>query len=215
MKTNLFATTTMVALFIMLTQCSENEVVTPDERQTSVQSKSRDAEGARKKTDGKYIATPVTGTIDGLAFTAEYRITEFIVENDVLYASGYLTNITGSGLPVAVAQLSGEIIKMPVDTGDQPRQGASSRDRSSQGASSGRTAACDILFLDLGPLDLNLLGLAIHLDEVVLEIVAETGAGNLLGNLLCAVTGLLDGVAALQAIANLLNQIIDIIGVLP
>ena len=54
-------------------------------------------------------------------------------------------------------------------------------------------AACDILHLILGPLDLDLLGLQVHLDKVVLDIVAATGAGNLLGNLLCAITGLLDG----------------------
>ena len=54
-------------------------------------------------------------------------------------------------------------------------------------------ASCDILNLDLGPLDLNLLGLKIHLNEVVLDIVAQSGAGNLLGNLLCSVAGLLDG----------------------
>ena len=57
-------------------------------------------------------------------------------------------------------------------------------------------ATCDILHLNLGPLDLDLLGLVIHLDEVVLDIVAESGAGNLLGNLLCAVAGLLDPPAA-------------------
>ena len=45
----------------------------------------------------------------------------------------------------------------------------------------------------LGPLDLNLLGLEVHLDPVVLDIVAQPGPGNLLGNLLCAVAGLLDG----------------------
>jgi hypothetical protein len=65
-------------------------------------------------------------------------------------------------------------------------------------ATAGRTAAeaaatCDILHLVLAPLDLDLLGLQIHLDRVVLDIVAVSGAGNLLGNLLCAVTGLLDG----------------------
>src|SRR5215203_2301492 len=54
-------------------------------------------------------------------------------------------------------------------------------------------AACDILNLVLGPLDLNLLGLEVHLKQVVLDIVAVAGAGNLLGNLLCAVAGLLDG----------------------
>jgi hypothetical protein len=53
--------------------------------------------------------------------------------------------------------------------------------------------ACDILFLDLGPINLDLLGLVIDLSEVELDINAVPGAGNLLGNLLCAVAGLLDG----------------------
>ena len=68
------------------------------------------------------------------------------------------------------------------------------QDVTSGTAASGVTAAsCDILNLVLGPLDLNILGLEVHLDQVVLDIVATTGAGNLLGNLLCAVAGLLDG----------------------
>ena len=61
------------------------------------------------------------------------------------------------------------------------------------------------------PLDLDLLGLQVHLDKVVLDIVAATGAGNLLGNLLCAVTGLLDGSpldGLLTHLKNLLNQIL-------
>ena len=206
MRRNLFATTMVATLLIIFTQCSENEVITPDEQvQPSGQTDERDADAARKKNMGKYISTPVTGTINGLPFSAEYRITEFVAENDVLYAVGYLTNVTGEGLPKRVDNLSKKTVKMPVDTGDQVRQASSS----------GRTAACDILFLDLGPLDLDLLGLVIHLDEVVLEIVGETGAGDLLGNLLCAVTGLLDGFGLLSAIADLLNQIIGIIGILP
>lgn len=75
-----------------------------------------------------------------------------------------------------------------------------------------RTAAatCDILHLVLAPLDLDLLGLKVHLDRVVLDIVAATGAGNLLGNLLCAVTGLLDGGlgGALGRLVDLLDQIL-------
>ena len=51
---------------------------------------------------------------------------------------------------------------------------------------------CPILSLSLGPLDLNLLGLVIHLDEVSTSPSTRGRAGNLLGNLLCAVAGLLD-----------------------
>ena len=70
-------------------------------------------------------------------------------------------------------------------------------------------AACDILNLDLGPLDLNILGLRIQLNEVQLDITAVPGAGNLLGNLLCAVAGLLDGNAA-GGLANLLNRLLGL-----
>jgi len=86
------------------------------------------------------------------------------------------------------------------------------KDVTSTVAGPGVTAAsCDILNLVLGPLDLNLLGLEVHLNQVVLDIIATSGAGNLLGNLLCAVAGLLDGGAALGQIAALLNQILGIL----
>ena len=76
--------------------------------------------------------------------------------------------------------------------------------------------ACDILNLVLGPLDLNILGLEVHLDTVVLDIVAVPGQGQLLGNLLCAVAGLLDPGGALDGllgqITNLLNRILGALG---
>jgi hypothetical protein len=79
--------------------------------------------------------------------------------------------------------------------------------------------SCEILDLVLGPLDLNLLGLEVHLDTVHLNITAQQGPGNLLGNLLCAVAGLLDGnvpagglVGLLTQLSTLLNQILSILG---
>ncbi|GAB2929559.1 hypothetical protein GCM10027047_27760 [Rhodococcus aerolatus] len=52
-------------------------------------------------------------------------------------------------------------------------------------------AGCTVLHLVLGPLDLNLLGLAIVLQQVTLDIVAVPGPGNLLGNLLCGIVNLI------------------------
>jgi hypothetical protein len=76
--------------------------------------------------------------------------------------------------------------------------------------------SCQILDLVLGPLDLNLLGLKVHLDTVHLNITAQGGPGNLLGNLLCAVAGLLDGSTGLNGILNgittLLNQLLAVLG---
>ncbi|HEX8848817.1 MAG TPA: hypothetical protein VF761_04715 [Gemmatimonadaceae bacterium] len=72
-------------------------------------------------------------------------------------------------------------------------------------------ATCDILFLDLAPLHLDLLGLTLDLGEVVLDLNAVSGAGNLLGNLLCAVTGLLDGFGILASIGQILDAINNIL----
>ena len=68
---------------------------------------------------------------------------------------------------------------------------------------------CPILHLELGPLDLNLLGLRVQLNQVVLDITAIPGPGNLLGNLLCAIAGLLDGTDLSGILGNLLQNLLD------
>ncbi|WP_433058883.1 hypothetical protein [Dactylosporangium sp. CS-033363] len=70
---------------------------------------------------------------------------------------------------------------------------------------------CQVLDLNLAPLDLDLLGLVVHLDRVHLNITAVPGAGNLLGNLICGIAGLLDGVGVFAQIAQLLNQILALL----
>jgi hypothetical protein len=69
---------------------------------------------------------------------------------------------------------------------------------------------CEVLDLVLGPLDLDLLGLVVHLDRVHLNITAVPGPGNLVGNLICAIVGLLDG-GPLASIVALLNQILALL----
>jgi hypothetical protein len=54
-------------------------------------------------------------------------------------------------------------------------------------------ATCDILSLDIGAIDLGLLGgLVLELSPISLDLTAMAGSGNLLGSLLCGVAGLLD-----------------------
>lgn len=70
---------------------------------------------------------------------------------------------------------------------------------------------CDILNLAVGPIDLNVLGLNIELDDcndgpITVDIYGTPGDGELLGNLLCDIAGLLDDGAD-----NLLG---DLLGVL-
>jgi hypothetical protein len=55
---------------------------------------------------------------------------------------------------------------------------------------------------------LDILGLQVDLSRVILDITAQSGAGNLLGNLLCGVANLLNNPGGL---ATLLNQILALL----
>ncbi len=123
----------------------------------------------------------------------------FIVKKGQVYADGVLHATLRRGNGELVGNKSKQIL-IPVASGT---------------VSPARGQSCDILNLVLGPLDLNLLGLEVHLNRVVLDIVATPGAGNLLGNLLCAVAGLLDDtqLSAVERLrlANLLNRILGLL----
>jgi hypothetical protein len=123
---------------------------------------------------------PVTGKADnGSTFAGRFKIREFAVQNGKLMAIGRLTGDftgqkgKGKAVNQTVAMPAGLFNKLP-------------------GIRAAQVATCRILFLTLGPLDLNLLGLRVQLNQVVLRITAIRGPGNLLGNLLCAITGLLN-----------------------
>ena len=163
---------------------------------------------------------PVTGTLkDGTgSVTGVVDITRFQVKRDghtrTLYAIGTFTgqiiDSTGTVHP------GSQQIALPVDVA---RSGAADEPhglRSTSALAAAPPGGCDILTLVLGPLDLNVLGLEVHLKQVILDIVAQSGAGNLLGNLLCAVAGLLNGASAvgglLNGIAALLNRLVAILG---
>jgi hypothetical protein len=77
-------------------------------------------------------------------------------------------------------------------------------------------ATCSVLSLSVGPLDLNLLGLQVVLDDcndgpVTVDITAIPG-GGLLGDLLCSLTNLLNGSGSGSAIQQLLWNISRLIG---
>src|SRR5690606_15418877 len=57
---------------------------------------------------------------------------------------------------------------------------------------------CGVLSLELGEIHLDLLGLNVDTSEICLDITGDAGPGNLLGNLICDITGALDGPISLQ-----------------
>ena len=154
-----------------------------------------------KSDQGRMKSTVVGKTSEGDKVTGAFTPTRFVERDGVLWAKGFLQGKIHHDNGT-VTKFSG-IKKMPV----KKINGQSATDA----RTSGRAAACDVLNLVLGPLDLNVLGLEVHLQRVVLDIVAVAGAGQLLGNLLCAVAGLLDGgplAGLLGQLSTLLNQIL-------
>jgi len=135
-----------------------------------------------------FAGIPVSGVATtGQAFTGALEITGFTAKNGQLAAQGVL-----NGTLAGVGTVKKQKVTIPV------------------ASILADPATCEILHLELGPLDLNLLGLMVHLDQIVLDITAVGGPGNLLGNLLCAIAGLLDANAPTNILADLLSVLVDV-----
>ena len=149
---------------------------------------------------------PVTGVADdGTPFTGTFTLEKFREHKGALYAVGRLDGVLG-------AESVSKKVSLPVTGGSNvaPAAGFANAQGFVQQIPP-TTGACSILALDLGVLDLNLLGLHVVLDEVHLLIEAVPGAGALLGNLLCGVVGILDGLGLGALINNLLDAIADLL----
>jgi hypothetical protein len=159
-----------------------------------------------------FSAVPVSGTsADGNTFRGTMDILGFVNDNG-LKAIGSLNGTINSA--TGAQNVSGAVVLVPVQNVVSAAAGTAGKPSANAISAQQVVAGCNILHLDLGPLDLNLLGLAVHLDEVVLDITAVPGAGNLLGNLLCAVANLLNGLnlnllggAVLNVLTTLLNNL--------
>jgi hypothetical protein len=74
-------------------------------------------------------------------------------------------------------------------------------------------ADCPILNLHLGPIHLDVLGLNVDTSEICLAVTAEPGPGNLLGNLISGLAGILDRPGLrIGQIGQQLDRIGDTIG---
>ncbi len=145
------------------------------------------AAGAATSTHAtSFKSVPISGkTHSGKAFSGHFNITQFVTRQGKTMAVGTLTGKLGSH------NIKGRQVSMPVTL---------------PSGKAGAAATCPILHLVLGPLTLHLLGLNVHLNQVILDITATSGRGNLLGNLLCSVSNLLNGGTLLSGLqTGLLN----------
>jgi hypothetical protein len=135
------------------------------------------------------LSVPITSTQSGGILNGVFNITSFTVNSaGQLVANG---TFTGTAVINGVTQTINTTVSSVLTA----------------------NGTCPVLDLTLGPLHLDLLGLVVDLNQVHLTITAQSGPGNLLGNLLCAVTHLLDNTGgANNGLQNLLNIINGLLG---
>ena len=162
------------------------------------------------------LTVPITGahaqgpTSNGLSnFTGSFTIQQFTTQDGKLFALGTVVGRTATGQDIVAHGVQAEVTDIrsigPIPTASLDKTAGVQAVQ----------AACPILHLALGPINLNLLGLVVTTNQIVVDIVAQPGAGNLLGNLLCDVANLLNSgplSTLLTQLVGLLNQILAQLG---
>ena len=196
---------------------------------------------AAKDKDTKGLSVPVTGTFTDQSggagkFAGRLTILRFAAVNNRVHAvgtiNGTLTDSAGSvvatglqtvSLPVTLSggaaaaapaaarqtpPAKPEFTKASFTPSEPPATHAAEPP-----ATSSAQLSCEILRLSIGAINLDLLGLVVSLNPVLLVITAVPGAGNLLGNLLCAVTNLLNPSAntPLAQLVRVLNALLALV----
>jgi hypothetical protein len=151
--------------------------------------------GASAQTGAAQTLTNVPTTVGGVSgfLNGTLNVTRVANQGGQLVAIGTLTGTITSEANAAgttLATLTNQAVTVPV---------------------TGVTGTCSILTLHLGPIHLDLLGLVVDVSPIDLNITAQQGSGNLLGNLLCAVAHLLDNPngAPVNALVAQLNHILN------
>jgi len=131
---------------------------------------------------------PINFISDQGSFIGQFEVLRFATQGQGLIAVGQLTGTVTNAAGTVLGTVN-QRLRLPV---------------------LGAAGTCQILDLQIGAIDLNLLGLVVHVDPIAINITAQSGPGNLLGNLLCAVANLLNSQGPLDQLVGLLNKILNL-----
>ncbi len=148
---------------------------------------------------------PVSGVAKShKTFTGHFAVDRFVSRSGKTFAVGTLTGKLGN------KHISRSNVAMPASVATGSPLGAAHA-----------AATCSVLHLVLGPVNLNLLGLVVTLgggslanQPIVLDITAVSGSGNLLGNLLCSVSNLLNGTGVTPLTSSLTTGLLNLVNTL-
>ena len=148
-------------------------------------------------------ATPLTKTVELQGtkhFQGTYAIKRFAARGGELVAIGNVRGTMRKG--GKTKRVSRKNVAMPAQL-----LGAGQAPGASASQLPPIPGACEILNLVLGPINLDLLGLVVRTNRINLRIDAVPGPGNLLGNLLCGLTGILNPTSALGQLSGSINNL--------
>jgi hypothetical protein len=173
----------------------------------------RTAEAQTEMTPAKLIV-PITGSVaGGGTFVGTLSLQEFAVRGDQVVAVGMISGAVSGNPKQRRTGLQGPV-ELPVTAGQAADARPPIRNQRGTGLWPGgpmirpvQQETCGVLHLETAGTTLNLLGLTVTLNPVVLDISGESG--GVLGNLVCQILAVLNNVVNL---VGLLNQLLGLLG---
>ena len=160
------------------------------------------------------LVLPLSGSGDGgVRFAGTVAVQRFVQRNGEVFAIGSVSG-TVSGPAGTIGTSFLLPVSFPVHVGDgvttradgRLRPGALSAPAVGARVMLAQATTCGVLHLDLGAVDLNLLGVAVTTTPVTIDINGDT-AGPL-GNLVCTALATVNNVVGL---VNVLNSLLSVV----
>jgi hypothetical protein len=170
------------------------------------------------------LVLPVAGTTSaGGTFTGTLSVQRFASRNNqtVIVAVGMIAGTVRDAAGAPVGTLLNGPVEVPV-AASQAFSGLAPSGRAIRPAGGPSPAAprsvtlvqaqqtCGVLHLEFGAITLNVLGVVVTTNPIVLDISGETGGTALLGTLVCQILGALTG--AVNLLVGLLNTLLGLLG---
>jgi len=163
----------------------------------------------------KALTLPLAGRgANGVTFSGTVAVQRFAQKDGQVYAIGIVSgSLSGPGGPIGTAIYLPAAFLVTVGNGPSARvEKGRLHPASLSGPSYGarlmfvQATTCGVLHLDLGAINLNLLGVVVTTTPVTIDINGDTGGP--LGGLVCAVLDTLNNVVGL---VNLLNSLLSLV----
>jgi hypothetical protein len=154
------------------------------------------------------LVLPLTGTGNGgVTFNGTVAVRRFVQQNDgQVFAIGAVSgSLSGPAGPIGTAVYLPAAFPVEVGNGLIHPASLSTRDYGARMILA-QASTCGVLHVELGAVNLNLLGVVVATSPVTIDINGDTGGP--LGNLVCAILAVVNNVAGL---VNLLNSLLGVV----